>query len=77
VVVGAGAEELNTIILEDQALPQILGYTFYVYSIPNVEIDISLNILFFILSNTYKKYYLDYNLFYTYTGEEYEHCFVC
>jgi len=42
-VVGTDAEELNIINLEDQTLPQILGYTSYVHYIPSVEIVISLN----------------------------------
>lgn len=53
-MIGAGTEELSTIILEDQALPQISGYMSYVYSIPNAEIFISLKKIFFILGNTYK-----------------------
>lgn len=37
---------------EEQALPQIAGYTLYVCSIPNVDIIvISLNKLFFLLVN--------------------------
>lgn len=51
-MVGAEAEELSKIILEDQALPQISGYMYYVYYIPNVEIVISLKKIFFTLGNT-------------------------
>lgn len=49
-MVQADAEQLNAIILEEQALPQILGHT-YVNSILNVEIGIILYKLFFILGN--------------------------
>ena len=45
------AEELNAIILKEQALPQIPGYTSHIYSIPNVKNFISLNKIFFILGN--------------------------
>jgi len=48
--VAVGSEELNAIILEDQALPQITG-TSLVNCIPFVEIVVSLNKIFFIMGS--------------------------